>query len=205
MTEILVALAAVAAGALAMLERRPARYLLKPVASGGFVAVAISSGAAGTAYGRWILTGLVLGAVGDVVLLRRDDRSFLVGLGSFLLGHLAYVVGFSQVPTGNWIVAAAVGVAVGLTSWRWLDSHLPPAMRMPVGAYDTVIAAMLITALASWPERIPGTIGAILFTASDLAVARDRFVTPSRWNSWLGLPLYYAGQILIALSTAAVG
>ncbi len=204
MIQVLTAITGAVAVALAAFERRPARYVLKPLASAGFVAVAVSSGAGDTAYGRWILAGLVLGAIGDLALLRSDDRSFLVGLGSFLLGHLAYVVGFLQVPIGGWAVAAAGGAVVGMTSWRWLDRHVRSPMRVPVGAYVAVITTMLVVALASWPERMLGTVGAILFTASDLAVARERFVAPSRWNPRVGLPLYYGGQILIALSTAAV-
>jgi uncharacterized membrane protein YhhN len=201
--QLLTAITGAVAVALAALERRPARYVLKPLASAGFVAVAVSSGAGDTAYGRWILAGL-LGAIGDVALLRSDDRSFLVGLGSFLLGHLAYVVGFLQVPTGGWVVAAAGGTVVGMTSWRWLGRHVRSPMRVPVGACVAVITTMLVVALASWPERMLATVGAILFTASDLAVARERFIAPSRWNPRVGLPLYYGGQILIALSTAAV-
>jgi hypothetical protein len=42
--------------------------------------------------------------------------------------------------------------------------------------------------------------GALLFYLSDLAVARDRFVRPGLANRLVGLPLYYAGQVLLALA-----
>jgi uncharacterized membrane protein YhhN len=45
-------------------------------------------------------------------------------------------------------------------------------------------------------------IGAVLFAASDLTVARERFVHRSAWNRVVGLPMYYAGQLLIAWSIA---
>ena len=42
--------------------------------------------------------------------------------------------------------------------------------------------------------------GALLFYVSDLAVARHRFVKAELLNRAIGLPLYYAGQVLIAMS-----
>ncbi len=50
---------------------------------------------------------------------------------------------------------------------------------------------------APWPV-LPG---AVLFFLSDLAVARDKFVTPGFPNRAVGLPMYYAAQILFAVST----
>jgi hypothetical protein len=44
--------------------------------------------------------------------------------------------------------------------------------------------------------------GALLFYLSDLLVARDRFVRPGIVNRVVGLPLYYAAQLLLA---SAVG
>jgi hypothetical protein len=38
---------------------------------------------------------------------------------------------------------------------------------------------------------------------SDLFVARDRFVQPGFVNRLLGLPLYYAAQAMLAISTAS--
>ena len=41
--------------------------------------------------------------------------------------------------------------------------------------------------------------GAIAFTASDISVARDRFVQPGFANRAWGLPLYYLAQVLLDL------
>lgn len=40
--------------------------------------------------------------------------------------------------------------------------------------------------------------GAALFYLSDLAVARHRFVAPGPENKLIGLPLYYAAQLILA-------
>ncbi len=42
----------------------------------------------------------------------------------------------------------------------------------------------------------------MLFYLSDLFVARERFVTSAFVNRLVGLPLYYGGQVLLALSVA---
>ena len=40
----------------------------------------------------WFVAALVLSLVGDVFLMLPQDL-FVFGLGSFLLGHIAYIVG----------------------------------------------------------------------------------------------------------------
>jgi uncharacterized membrane protein YhhN len=42
--------------------------------------------------------------------------------------------------------------------------------------------------------------GAVAFLASDVVVARERFVHTSPWNTGVGLPLYFLAQTLLALS-----
>ena len=87
---------AVAVVALVWSERvgSAVRLVAKPLASVCFVGVGLVAGAADTVYGRWVLVALVLSAIGDVALLGRSSATFLVGLGSFLLGHVAYCVAF---------------------------------------------------------------------------------------------------------------
>jgi len=78
-------------------------------------------------------------------------------------------------------------------------------------AYDAVILTMVVAALAFMRTEIGGmdlhrrelfAAGAVLFFASDLAVARDKFVAKGFVNRAWGLPVYYAGQLLIAWSLA---
>lgn len=177
------------------------RWLAKPLASVGFVAVGLSRDPS-TAYDGWIVAGLVLGVIGDVALLGHGTRPFLVGLSAFLLGHLAYVFGFLTAGPSVPLAAAAAVVltAVGVVIWRWLQSHLPGPLRGPVAAYVTVILAMTALGVGMLTQRWPATAGAVLFTASDLAVARNEFVSESFVNRAWGLPAYYAGQLLIAVS-----
>jgi hypothetical protein len=60
-------------------ENRRLRYLAKPIASAGFIAVCLGGGGLGDAtnYVPLILAGLILGAIGDVALMFRSDRAFM--------------------------------------------------------------------------------------------------------------------------------
>lgn len=191
-------------------ERRAERrgvWLWKPLASAAFLAAALLWGAGATTYGRWILVGLGLSACGDLLLIPSGDSFFRLGLVAFLCAHLAYAAAFLSVPPAGAAVALAVPVVALVTSgvWRWLAPHLPARERWPVGAYFLVIAAMGVLALGAVAAGAPFTAaaGALAFMASDVSVARERFVSPGFVNSAWGLPLYFAAQLLLAHSAAA--
>jgi uncharacterized membrane protein YhhN len=204
---------AVTAGATAALlacERRGLRagvWIAKPIAAAGFVAAALAAGATESAYGRWILAGLLLSALGDVLLIPRDSRgAFLAGLGSFLLGHVAYVLAFALRgldPTTAAVAAPAV-LGASLLALRWLLPHVPEAMRLPVLAYLVVISAMLVCAAGTVGHAGRPAIfaGALAFYLSDLAVARERFVAKGFDNKLWGLPLYFGAQLVLASTVA---
>jgi uncharacterized membrane protein YhhN len=176
------------------------RIVTKTVASFDFVAVGLIAHD-GSAYAQWIVVGLVLGAVGDVCFLGAGRRWFTIGLVAFLFGHLAYVVAIAQiVAPGHWLTwQAALPIAAAVLVLLRLRPHLG-RMTIPVIAYIVVITTMVTAALASGRPRL--ATGAVLFFVSDLAVARQRFVGASLVNKLLGLPTYYAGQLLIAWSIA---
>ncbi len=187
-------------------ESLAGKWIAKPIASLAFVAVGLTAGAADTRYGAAILTGLVLALIGDVLLIAGGaGLSFLLGLGSFLLGHVAYAVAFvirgvAPLPA---ISAAVVLVAILVPVARWLLPHAGK-LRGPVIAYMIVITAMVALAAGTVAGHGHPVIaaGAIAFYLSDLSVARDRFVAPGFDNRAWGLPLYYGAQVLLAWSVA---
>jgi len=187
---------------------RVGRIGAKIIASAAFVAVgALAAAAHDTAFARWVLAGLVLGAVGDVCLLGGSRRAFLAGLGAFLLGHLAYVFAIATaLPPERWLGAAgalaAAPIIVGGIVLAWLWPRLG-GMRAPVIAYVATIVAMVVGAFAAMRTGVAPTrlaAGAALFFASDIAVARNRFVARTFANRAWGLPAYYAAQLMIAWS-----
>lgn len=205
----LVLLGAVSVAALVWSEWRENRLRLaaKPAASLCFIAVALVAGAVDTGYGQWVLAGLVLSTVGDVALLWRSSKLFLIGLGSFLLGHVAYVGAFATrgVDSGAALVAAVFLGGPAFLVIRWLWPHVPSKMQPPVAAYAMVISLMVAMAIGTVVSDADGRIvaAAVLFYLSDLAVARDRFVAPGPANRVWGLPLYYLAQFVFAASVAS--
>jgi uncharacterized membrane protein YhhN len=159
-----------------------------------------------------LLLGLIFCLGGDVFLALPQDRAFLVGLVSFLLGHLWYVICFFYVAEINhwtWIGGLA-GILVSTTVFMWLRPYLG-SMLKPVMAYIIVITIMVVGALTvlgdtelNFAGRLLVWIGAVSFYLSDLFVARDRFLKPEFANRLIGLPMYYLGQFLLAFSVGFV-
>lgn len=179
---------------------RAARAAAKVGASIAFVAVALLSGVSGR-LGAGLLAGLVLSVLGDALLLSERKGPFLGGVVAFLLAHVAYAGAFAGVSSPGPATAALVLAATGAAlAWLWPGLG---TMRIPVVAYCAVISAMLWLALGV--DRGVVRAGALLFYASDLLVARDRFVAPGFSNRLVGLPLYYGGQVLLALAAAERG
>jgi uncharacterized membrane protein YhhN len=181
--------------------RSSGRFLAKPLASAGFIAVAVAAGALDSGFGRWMVAALVLSALGDVFLLGSSEATFLGGLGSFLTAQLVYGIAFLvRGVAAPGLLAIVPFVVFAWQVLRWLRPHLSDRMRGPVVAYAVVISIMGVLAVGTaadvWDWRIPA--GAIMFVISDLAVARDHFVAPGFSNRLWGLPLYYGGQLLLA-------
>lgn len=76
--------------------------------------------------------------------------------------------------------------------------------KAPVVAYVVVILGMCIAAAghAFADTRFAGLAGALLFAASDLSVARDRFVRQAYVNRLWGWLTYFAAQLVLAWSVA---
>ena len=178
----------------------------KIAASCGFLAVAYFAGALKSTYGKLLLAGLTLSFLGDAFLIGDSRQAFLAGLGAFLLAHVVYIaafavngvsyrwMGFSALP----IIACAVAVSA------WLAPHTPPELSLPVRLYTGVISGMLIAAIGTRGKggSVLIVVGASLFFLSDLSVASLRLVQTDFPHYVWGLPLYYAGQLCLALSTS---
>ncbi|MEJ7651659.1 MAG: lysoplasmalogenase [Nakamurella sp.] len=141
----------------------------------GFSALRRTPGArsrrAGTA-----AAGLALSWCGDVALLRDDETAFVVGLGAFLGGHLAYGAGFGAAGgvdglRSNPLLAVPALAVAGAGAAALLP--VAGSLRGPVAGYIGVITAM--TALAIGTRRPTAIAGAALFCASDLLLGLSRF------------------------------
>ncbi len=159
-------------------------------------------------YFRLIFVGLVFCLGGDMLLALPQDRMFRLGLIAFVVGHLFYIAAFVHLAKPNPMTFWGAGftLAVSSASYVWLRRYLG-RMHAPVVFYIIVISGMLCGAwsvlgmeVLSWGGRGLVFVGALCFYGSDLFVARDRFINKTFTNRLIGLPLYYAGQFMIAIS-----
>ena len=166
-----------------------------------------------TAWGRWstpltwLAVGLVFAWAGDLFLLGEGDLAFLLGLGSFLLMQVCYLVAFLRVPGPGLVRAWKIALLPYLLLWLILIVLVWPGaadMRIPVLVYSGVIIAMAVAALdlvlrlpqvLAW--RVAG--GALLFVVSDALIAMTAFgpLTSSPGSSALIMATYVAAQGLI--------
>lgn len=162
----------------------------------------------------WFVMGLGLCLLGDVFLMLPPERFFLPGLGSFLLGHVAYTVGFKpefppeRAVLPGWILMVLVGlVSASITRRliRGLRAGGRGRMVGPVVVYAVVISVMLYAALTTllvfrwhYSAALLVSVGAVLFYVSDILNAWDRFVLKLPMGRVKIMMTYHLGQLGIA-------
>lgn len=176
----------------------------KIIASTGFLATAISVGALSHRFGQTIFAGLLLSLFGDLFLIGISEQAFVLGLGLFLLAHIAYIVAFVTFGTDRkWAIAAAIPIsAITVIVAIWLTPSIPTDLLIPVRVYSIVIGLMVVAAFGARGAGASSLVvaGALMFFVSDLSVAATRLVHVSFPTIIWGLPLYYAGQLCLAVS-----
>lgn len=190
------------------MEYSRGRVVTKTFLSSLFILTALLQPHPQAAYFHLLLAGLIFCLGGDILLALPTRKMFKLGLVSFLLGHVFYIVAFVHLTRVEvafsfaYIPIALAGAVVFLV----FRPHLGD-MLIPVLAYIIVISVMLASAWAVAAEstlpdqgRYAVLFGALLFYLSDLFVARHRFVKPEPLNRFIGLPLYYGGQFMLAFS-----
>lgn len=157
-----------------------------------------------SAYSRFIGFGLVLGSIGDLLLdlAALKEQAFLVGLASFLFGHIWYIAAFAQAELRHSAAVAVPFVVFPCFILYTLYPHLQADMRIPVMVYGCVIGAMgYFSAIRT---RVPSLnfflsfLGAMVFVVSDTLLAFGKFKTPIPYGKLWVMLTYYAAQILTA-------
>jgi len=184
-------------------QLKPLEYLCKPGTLAALIGVALALDPTHGDTRAWFVVALVLSLAGDVLLMVPSDR-FVAGLTSFLLAHVAYVIGLTRHggSAGALLIAAIpVVVVAGALGARFLRAAGRAGQRElfgPLVAYMAVIAAMVTCALAS--GIVLAGAGAVLFMASDALIAETRFVAPRRWAPLVIIVTYHLGQAGLTLS-----
>lgn len=190
-------------------RRRKLRWLTKPGTMVALIVVAVLLDPADPTIRSWFVAALVLSLAGDVFLMLAE-KWFVAGLGSFLLAHLAYVVGLLLAFRSGWwsmaglVLVAAFAIWVGRRVVAAVSAG-DSALVGPVVAYIAVISAMVVAAFgtaAGWAVA-----GALLFYASDSILAWDRFVESLRMGPPAVMITYHLAQVsfVVSLVTLASG
>jgi uncharacterized membrane protein YhhN len=184
-------------------DRRRVEYVAKPLTMVVLIAAALALDPADGTARTWFVVALVLSLAGDVFLMLPRDL-FVAGLASFLLGHLAYIVGlWSLGPSVLGLVVGAAIIAValpllGLRILRAVRAGDEPELTLPVTVYVLVISAMVVAAGASGSPL--ALAGALSFYASDALIAWTRFIQPLAWGRVAVMVTYHAAQVALVAS-----
>ena len=186
-------------------DRRRVEYVAKPLTMVVLIAAALAIDPTDGTQRTWFVVALVLSLAGDVFLMLPRDL-FVPGLASFLLGHVAYIVGLltgGVSATGLIVGVVIIAVALPLVGGRVLRAVRAgdePELTVPVTLYVLVISAMVVSAGASGSAL--ALAGALSFYASDALIAWTRFIQPLAWGRVAVMVTYHAAQIALVASLA---
>lgn len=167
------------------------------------------------AFGRMIVLGLMLGAIGDVclnlrfLLAGRARVVFLLGIGAFLLGHVAYLFALISLAPAALLYALPVAAIVSFFLIRFVLSRVEVGGVIKIFGivYLSVVFLMAASALTLFAFEPQSTgkalfaVGGLLFAASDVLLVLNQFGKRA-YPAFraLNLSLYYVGQICICLT-----
>jgi uncharacterized membrane protein YhhN len=182
---------------------RPSRRenVLKPLVLVALIVVALAVHPEDDAQRAWFVVALVFSLAGDVFLLPDIDR-FVPGLASFLLAHVAYVIGFGVAGRGDQSLVPLIFVlgGLGIAAQEIVRgvARTDRSLLGPVLVYIGVISTMV--AASYWHGDVLGIGGAVVFAMSDTTLAMDRFVRSHRWAPVAVMVTYHVAQASLVLS-----
>lgn len=180
--------------------RKPVRHVTKPLSLTLLTGVALTLDPIDPTIRTWMVIGLLFSLAGDVFLLG-TERFFVFGLASFLIAHIAYVIGLFHGPTSiGWSLVGLILVVIAIATIgrrivrgvRTHPEHGGSAMVGPVVAYLVVISAMVVASFGT--ASAVAVVGASLFYASDAILAWNRFVETRRLGAVAVMVTYHLGQ-----------
>jgi uncharacterized membrane protein YhhN len=180
-------------------DDRRLEYVCKPLATIGLLTLALVLEPADPTVRAFFVVAVGLSLVGDVALMLPSDR-FVLGLGAFLLAHVAYIAGLATMITSPVavILAAVILAVVTAPIARRILAAVSGGMRVAVGVYLVAVVGTPVAAAAAGDLLATG--GALAFLASDALIGWNRFVQPLGVAPVAIMVLYHLGQTGLVLS-----
>jgi uncharacterized membrane protein YhhN len=156
---------------------------------------------------KWIFFALLFSWMGDVLLMfqARNGIFFLLGLSSFLIAHIFYIIFFHKIRLAEAIKSRPVTLILVVIYYGLLISFLSPYlgdMKLPVRVYGVVISFMCMLAIHMLflPVKKAGLLlftGALLFVISDSVLAIAKFYQPFTGADVLIMLSYGLAQLFL--------
>lgn len=152
-----------------------------------------------------IIGALVFSTMGDILLIFEGRPFFILGLLSFLLAHVLYVLIFRSRLGAIKLdfytaLCSLVIIAYYFFFMKFLWAHLG-AMRIPVLAYALVISGMLWMALqllrSTSSFRWHIVLGALFFVVSDSLLSIQLFYSSFEFAHFYVMISYLLAQLLL--------
>lgn len=140
---------------------------------------------------KYIFWGLLFSIAGDTFLMfveggSKGDLFFILGLGSFLVTHVFYLLAFLNYPSSEkgwirqkpWLALPFLILFAFMMNFLW--GGIPPDLKIPVVVYSATIITMALGA-SNLKTKMPNAayqllfLGAMLFVVSDSFIALNKF------------------------------
>ena len=179
--------------------------IFKPLTMILIISILFTGGIELEGFSFFIFWGLIFSLFGDMMLLKPWYK-FELGLASFLVGHIFYIIAFISYKGMDWDILPLLPL-IGFALWlfRMIKPHLGKLL-IPVGSYMSVILLMVWQGMGIWLSEkntfglLIGS-GAFIFCVSDSILAYQRFMKRFKCGNTLSLLTYYIAQYLISSST----
>lgn len=162
-------------------------------------------------YSFTIMSGLLLGLIGDVFLAPPyTETRFSIGASAFALGHILFTIAFltlDSIKLKDFILSSILSGS--FIYFLTHNSSFELCKRLPIACiYSIIISFMFIKSLGIFKFRKINSffcyftiLGTFLFLISDIVLTFKIFMpNPNPCFDSINLILYYTGQGMIALS-----
>ena len=147
---------------------------------------------------HWVLfAGLIVCAIADGVLCVH----FMLGAGTFAIGHAVYIIGFSMMHLPSWgsmavFACMLMGITLLIKRWKKRMGRRAPLFL----GYGVMLCLMTAVSAGQAPLFFAG---GLLFAISDALLAYQLFDRRNIKIDYVSLGCYYLGQFLIGLAVFA--
>jgi uncharacterized membrane protein YhhN len=195
-------------------QSRPVEWVAKPATLVAIIAGAwlLARHTGMPRLATWFLAALVFSLLGDIFLMLDGEHWFPLGLGAFLVAQICYIIGLNPTPPPGpslWLL-----VFIVVVDWLVLRPVVRAAkaqgattLQLPIVIYGVALSLTLFSGWATWLRTqwpmagsVAASAGTTLFFASDLMLAWNKFVRPSRLLRMGVIVTYHLAQLALALT-----